>query len=198
MTKKIQDQRQHGENKKPNYDIEHMNLKHITNDKNISKTVYEYVDMDNDELTWMDENKLKRIAAELIEWAKTQPSATQMQKFFDTRGMAHKVVSDWRRKWPWFGEKCTHAKNIIASRLFDGGLVKSYAEGIVKLALPMNSEEWKEEGDRLVKLRIELQNAEPVKTQTFTVLKVKHVTQEEMDAVEDPSTLPATSGKGKK
>lgn len=159
MTKKIQDQRQPGIKSKPNYDIEHINLNHITKDLNKSKAIYEYENMDNDEKTWMDEKKLKRIATELIDWAKNQPDATQLQKFFDLRGMAQPNVRDWRIKWPWFEARCTHAKNIIASRLFDGGLVKSYSEGLVKLALPMNSEEWKEESNRVARLKEEQQAA---------------------------------------
>lgn len=151
--------------RKPKYPVEHMNV--VADPGNSNSLIY--LNHKAREQTWMTEEKIERFAAEMIQWAYESQDATKLSKFFHMKGIRNKIALEWCKKWPNFAEDYQLAKEIIGDRREDGALNKIFDAGLVARSMPMYDQDWKEETERVAKLRIEVQNAEPVKTKTITV-----------------------------
>lgn len=123
-----------------------------------------YYDHAHHEQTWMDEKRLAVLIEEMVNFALTNPGALKATLFLRQKGISNTKIHDWRKKWPQFDAAYQFCKNAVGDRLFVGGVTKQLSEGIVTKAMPIHDEEWKEESERLAKMRVEEKNAEQNKT----------------------------------
>lgn len=99
-----------------------------TVDKSLSATVVLdfYMDYTDFREKPVSENFVKRIAHELIVWAKENPKAYKISPFFKNKGINYTTTQRWRDKFPEFQEAYTFAKEIIGDRreelMFEGKL----------------------------------------------------------------------------
>lgn len=122
-----------------------------------------YVDRNNQEKTWMNEKKLEKLTGELLEWS-LKPEALKMSIFFKEKGIDYLDVEEWAKKWPEFKRTYRFVKERIGDRRELGSIHKQFNEQTILRSMPLYDAEWKEESERVARLRDE-QIAEEAKRQ---------------------------------
>lgn len=175
---KSQDLRSQKPKFKKTYPVEHINQQSITDVTSISTEEIEiYRDQNTQERTVMNEKKLDILIPKMIQFCRHDPSAVLIRKFLEQEGIGFKKAREWCKRWPRFEEAYEFAKGAIGCRLFEGALTRVYDGATARPALPIFLEEFKEESERMAKLRLEEKNAEQNKT--VKVLIERYTEEEE-------------------
>lgn len=123
-----------------------------------------YEDLNTRERICITEAKLDMLIDEMIQFCRNDPSAVLIRTFMLKKGICSSQVFKWRQKYPKFAQAYEFAKGAVGERLFVGALTRSYDSGTVRTALPVFLDEFKEETERMARLRTEEKNAEATKT----------------------------------
>jgi hypothetical protein len=169
MAKKSQDLRSQQPKFKKTYPVEHISQESITavSTKSTSRGL-EYWDNRSRQREWLTEAQITLLGKRLLDWALNSEDADKLQTFFAKELIASSTVNDAKEKFEGFRADIELARELIACRLWSGGLNRKYDPGLSSKYLPCYDKEYREETERMAKLRIEEKNAEQNKT--FKVL----------------------------
>lgn len=133
-----------------------MTKKKITSNHNMSSTqpakrpggLYklsdEYRDFFTLKMQPVSDAFLNQLSIDLTNWALKNDDATSVSEFFFEKHIPERSYRAWLEKHVNFEQAYHTSKHIIANRLFKNGLKKNYDSSLVRLALPMLSNEWKQ------------------------------------------------------
>ena len=133
------------------------------------------------EQMWMTNQKIEQLGVALLQWIRT-PEAIKLSKFFHDRGITREVVLEWCEKWPSFAETYQFAKEIIGGKLWTGALHKDSGmmAGPALWLLPCHDREFREETERVAKLRDAVNKVE-ANNKTIIVQMVDYGTWKPID-----------------
>ena len=95
---------------------------------------------------------IERISYEIVKWAKEDPDALVMLKFYADHGFSDRDAQRWAKKFPIWQRARNAAKSYISARRQIGMLKRKYSERGVMVSLPVYGESW-EFGEDYSKLK---------------------------------------------
>lgn len=84
----------------------------------------------------------KELAMKMVEWAQKDDSRI-LTKFYNQENIRDTTVQKWTETNEDLKQAHAFAKQVIAGRLLDGGLTRTYSESLIKWIMPVYSSEMK-------------------------------------------------------
>jgi|SRR5271157_2070861 len=158
-----------GGKKPPKLDIEHMDVKpsQVTEYNTPHLTYFNFRHRERCHFTARD---IEILGQQIVEWAANDPQATIISKFYLARGIHHDTINELCKRNPQFKQDFTAAKQLVGIRREDGGLLKVYEPGLIRHSMPLYDEGWKEETERLARIREQERITQETKPLTINMI----------------------------
>lgn len=90
---------------------------------------------------------VKRFAEDLVEWAKSDPTAIRVQQFLAERDVSYDVYVNWKRDYPLIKRADDQARMIIANRRELNAATRQWSEAAALRMMHWYDPEWQKEID---------------------------------------------------
>ena len=107
------------------------------------------------------ENGIKKIAYNMLKWAKEDPKAFKLGPYLRELGISHATWRKWNEKFPWVAEVFEEVKICIGDRREIGALENKLNTTIVMWTMAHYDPDWKSLVQWRNDLKIEQSNASP-------------------------------------
>jgi len=130
--------------------------------KKVDNALYEeHLDINTFKRTPISCTSIKKLASELVQWARNDPDALIIKQFYVKHGLCGTTIKLWCEKYPEWAKAIKIAKMAIGTRRELGAMKREFSEGMVKNSLPFYGDSWNVDEDykKLEEWRAELRKA---------------------------------------
>ena len=87
---------------------------------------------------------IDELGKEIVDYAQSKGTYFSITKFCRLKNIDPAVLLKWRKKWPELDEQVVKAKEFMGDRLFENAAKRKLDGSVIKPAMGMFSQEWRE------------------------------------------------------